>query len=165
MTPRSYILHRPKNSRCIRTIIQQKILSVAADLDLNYFERCLEKYSYFSLIVDEPTTQGWSILSLCLWLLDFIFDQSRPTKVGFFLKLCGTERLTREAREKSLLLSLWEIGKCRSVTAMVKHTIIRDRWILTKWVHKLTLANSNLTRIIKAVAYIRWSRLSIVLGR
>ena len=69
----------------------------------DHFRRCLEKCPHFSIIDDETNSQGIQILSVCLRLLDFVVDDSKPQKREVLIDI---ERKTGELIAKAIKESL-----------------------------------------------------------
>ena len=83
-----HLIEGPKNDKYTSKTIQNEIVSdLAADLYRNYIRECLNKCPYFSIIADETTSQGGLVLSICIRLLDFHGDPSNPCKREFFLDM------------------------------------------------------------------------------
>ena len=107
---KEHLISGPWNARYTSKTVQNEIIGVIADLIRDYFRQCLEKNPHFALIVDETTSQGQEVLSVCLRLLDFIAYPSKPTKREVLIDLCDLQRTTGAAIAISIRDSLQRHG-------------------------------------------------------
>ena len=107
---KEYLTSGPRNARYTSKTIQNELIEVIADLIRDYFRQCLEKSPHFALIGDETTSQGREVLSVCLRLLDFIANPSKPTKREVLIDMCDLRRITGEAIATAIRDSLERQG-------------------------------------------------------
>ena len=77
---KEHLISGPESARYSSKTAQNEVIGVIADTIHDYFRKCLEKNSHYSLIADETTSQGREALSVCLRLLDLTADPSNPIK-------------------------------------------------------------------------------------
>uniref|UniRef100_UPI00358F763F 52 kDa repressor of the inhibitor of the protein kinase-like n=1 Tax=Myxine glutinosa TaxID=7769 RepID=UPI00358F763F len=103
---KEHLISGPKNARYTSKTVQTELINVAADLFRDYFRKCLEKHPHFAIIADETTSQGREVLSVCIRLLDFLADPSKPKKREVLIDICDLERMTGQTIAKAIQKSV-----------------------------------------------------------
>jgi hypothetical protein len=85
---KDHLISGPQNARYTSKTVQNEIIGIIAEMIRDYFRECLELTPHFALIADETTSQGRDILSVCIRLLDFKADPSKPMKREVLLDMC-----------------------------------------------------------------------------
>ena len=125
---KEYLTSGPQNTQYTSKTIQNEIIGVIADLIRDYFHKCLEKSPHFALIGDETTSQGREVLSVCLRLLDFIANPSKPTKCEVLIDMCDLQRIIGKAIAIAIRESLQKHGfKSRKLSGpSLRHDCVNE---------------------------------------